>query len=75
MSLHSQLIDISPLFTLDGEEDGGRGDSLNTAELFKKFLWSFEGSSMHSSSGSSYEINCFDFSNLSPDKQEALEIA
>ena len=30
---------------------------------------------MHSSSNNSYEINYFDFSNLSPNKQEALDKA
>ncbi|KAL4503518.1 hypothetical protein ABPG73_017261, partial [Tetrahymena malaccensis] len=44
-------------------------------DLFTKFLWSFEKNSMHNTTNNPYEINYFEFCNLSPNRHKALKIA
>lgn len=73
-NLHFQLIDFSKFFKKkdNSNEKTNNGvnktKSENASEIFKKFLRSFEKSSMCNSSNNSYEINYFDFTNLSPNK-------
>ncbi|EAR86318.2 phage head-tail adaptor family protein, putative (macronuclear) [Tetrahymena thermophila SB210] len=43
--------------------------------LFTKFFWSFEESSMHKNTNNPYEINYFNYCNLSPDRSKALKKA
>ncbi|KAL4474821.1 hypothetical protein ABPG74_001517 [Tetrahymena malaccensis] len=65
MREHLKLIDHSPIFQ----------KSQASIIYFTKFLWSFEKSSMHSTINNPYEINYFDFCNLSPNRNKALEKA
>ncbi|KAL4512379.1 hypothetical protein ABPG72_005381 [Tetrahymena utriculariae] len=65
MREHLKLIYHSPVFL----------QSPRAIILFTKFLWSFEKSSMHKSINNPYEINYFDFCNLSPNRIKALEKA
>ncbi|KAL4474822.1 hypothetical protein ABPG74_001518 [Tetrahymena malaccensis] len=65
MREHLKLIYHSPVFQ----------QSPRAIILFTKFLWSFEKSSMHKTINNPYEINYFDFCNLSPNRNKALEKA
>ncbi|EAR86437.2 phage head-tail adaptor family protein, putative (macronuclear) [Tetrahymena thermophila SB210] len=65
MREHLKLIYHSPVFL----------QSPRAIILFTKFLWSFEKSSMHKTINNPYEINYFDFCNLSPNRIKALEKA
>ncbi|KAL4462739.1 hypothetical protein ABPG72_014911 [Tetrahymena utriculariae] len=65
MTEYLKLIQYSPLFQ----------QSQDAVTLCTEFLYSFEKSQMHKNTNNPYEINYFDFSNLSPNRAIALEKA
>ncbi|KAL4476316.1 hypothetical protein ABPG74_010049 [Tetrahymena malaccensis] len=65
MTEYLKLIQYSPLFQ----------QSQDSIDKFTEFLYSFEKSQMHKNANNPYEINYFDLSNLSPNREKALEKA